>query len=334
MRDTRDPSNTPESLSAFRASRPRRGWVQAVLLACAAGALPALSGCAGQGAKAEAEMLPNESVVRVPVQVALENGGQARGELVVTVFTPQGEGRHPLMVISHGRAGDAAGRAKLGRARYATAARYFTDAGFVVAVPVRLGYGATGGPDLENSGPCGDRRFTPMFNRAASEIAQVIEAMARRPDVDPANVVALGQSVGGGSTVALAAARPAGVRAAINFAGGSGGDPVKSPGKPCGPERLQETYAGYGATTRMPMLWIYTENDLYWGPEWPGRWAEAYNAAGGHAQFERLGPDGANGHSLFTHAPEKWKPLVRDFLRAQGYAMPEPGAASGQARRP
>ena len=40
--------------------------------------------------------------------------------------------------------------------------------------------------------------------------AQVIEAMARRPDVDPANVVALGQSVGGGSTVALAAAgRPA-----------------------------------------------------------------------------------------------------------------------------
>ena len=104
-----------------------------------------------------------------------------------------------------------------------------------------------------------------MFNRAASEIAQVIEAMARRPDVDPANVVALGQSVGGGSTVALAAAGPAGVRAAINFAGGSGGDPVKSPGKPCGPERLQETYAGYAATTRMPMLWIYTENDLYWG---------------------------------------------------------------------
>ena len=33
-------------------------------------------------------MLPN-SVVRVPVQVALENGGQARGELVVTVFTPR-----------------------------------------------------------------------------------------------------------------------------------------------------------------------------------------------------------------------------------------------------
>ena len=99
-----------------------------------------------------------------------------------------------------------------------------------------------------------------MFNRAASEIAQVIEAMARRPD-GPGNVVALGQSVGGGSTVALAA-RPAGVRAAINFAGGSGGDPVKSPGKPCGPERLQETYAGYGATTHAHALDLYRERPV------------------------------------------------------------------------
>ena len=174
------------------------------------GALPALSGCARQGAK-PTEMLPNESVVRVPVQVALENGGQA-GRAGRHRVHAQGEGRHPLMVISHGRRRRRRPR-QAGPRAYATAARYFTDAGFVVAVPVRLGYGATGGPDLENSGPCGDRRFTPMFNRAASEIAQVIEAMARRPDVDPANVVALGQSVGGGSTVALAAARPAGVRA-------------------------------------------------------------------------------------------------------------------------
>ncbi len=65
----------------------------------------------------------------------------------MTVFTPAGEGRHPLIVINHGRAGDAAGRAKLGRARYAAASRFFTDAGFVVALPVRLGYGVTGGPD-------------------------------------------------------------------------------------------------------------------------------------------------------------------------------------------
>ena len=202
-----------------------------------------------------------------------------------------------------------------------------------MAVPVRLGYGATGGPDLENSGPCGDRRFTPMFNRAASEIAQVIEAMARRPDVDPANVVALGQSVGGGSTVALAAAGPAGVRR-HQFRGRFG----RGSGQIAWQALRARALAGNLCRLRCDhphahALDLYRERPVL-GPEWPQRWAEAYNAAGGHAQFERLGPDGDNGHSLFTHAPEKWKPLVRDFLRAQGYAMPEPGAASGQARRP
>ena len=110
-----------------------------------------------------------------------------------------------------------------------------------------------------------------MFNRAASEIAQVIEAMARRPDVDPANVVALGQSVGGGSTVALAAAgRPACAPPSISRAVRAG---IRSNrlASPAGPSACRKPYAGYAATTRMPMLWIYTENDLYWGPEWPQR---------------------------------------------------------------
>ncbi len=265
----------------------------------------------------------NESVEKVPVKVALENGGTASGDLVVTVFTPAGAGKHPLIVINHGRAGDPAGRAKLGRARYTSASQFFADAGFVVAVPVRLGYGATGGPDLENSGPCGDRRFTPMFDRAASQISQVVQAMSQRPDVDASRIVVLGQSVGGGSTVALAAQNPPGVKAAINFAGGAGGDPVRSPGKSCGPERLQATYAAYGQATRLPMLWIYTENDLYWGPDWPKQWVAAYNQAGGHATFVPMGPDGENGHSLFTHSPQKWKPIVAKFLREQGFSMGE-----------
>ena len=166
-----------------------------------------------------------------------------------------------------------------------------------------------------------------MFNRAASEIAQVIEAMARRPDVDPANVVALGQSVGGGSTVALAAAGPAGVRAAINFAGGSGGDPVKSPGKPCGPERLQETYAGYAATTRMPMLWIYTENDLYWGRNGRNAGPRPTTPPAAMRNSNAWGRTATTAIRCSRMRP-KWKPLVRDFLRAQGLR------ASGQARRP
>lgn len=277
-----------------------------------------LAACASQS-----EPLPviNEGVQRVPVSVLLQDGRYASGELVVTVFRPAGVGRHPLIVINHGRAGEPEGRRNLGRARFSAAAKFFNDAGFVVAVPVRLGYGVTGGPDLEYEGACRDRHFTPVLDYAALQIAQVIEALSQRPDVDASNVVVLGQSVGGASTVALAAQNPPGLRAAINFAGGAGGDPVASPGKSCRPERLQAAYADYGRTTRIPMLWVYTENDLYWGPQWPARWLDAYNKAGGRATFVRLGPDGANGHSLFAHSPQKWEPIVADFLRAQGFPM-------------
>ena len=44
-----------------------------------------------------------------------------------------------------------------------------------------------------------------------------------------------GQSVGGMTTVALAALNPPGVLGAVNFAGGSGGNPTASPGRSCKP---------------------------------------------------------------------------------------------------
>ena len=251
MRDTRDPSNTLESLPACGHRAHGAGGSR---LSC----WPVRRGAARAVGLRRTGRESRDRDAAQQAWCACRSRSTWR-----TAVRPGRAGRHRVHAPGRGPAsadGDQP-RAGPGRARYATAARYFTDAGFVV--PCRCGWvGATGGPDLENSGPCGDRRFTPMFNRAASEIAQVIEAM-RRPDVDPANVVALGQSVGGGSTVALAAA---GRRARRHqFRGRFGRGSGQIAWQTCGPERLQETYAGYAATTRMPMLWIYTENDLYWG---------------------------------------------------------------------
>ena len=261
------------------------------------------------------------SVQKVPVSVPTDSG-VVTGELVVSVHVPAAAGKHPLLVLNHGRGASAAERAKMNRTPYPQAVKFFTDAGFVVAVPQRLGYGETGGPDLEDSGPCDDRQFTPMFDRVASQIGQVVKALQQHPAVEPSRVVLVGQSVGGAAVIALAAQNPPGVSTAINFAGGAGGD-AKSPGQPCGPERLQQTFAGYGKTSRLPTLWIYAENDLFWGADWPTRWVDAYNAAGGAATFMGMGPDGNNGHLLFTRSPQKWQPVVTKYLRDLGYAMPK-----------
>lgn len=288
--------------------------LERISLVCLSGLLVACASSApGRNGK--------ESVERVPVAVQTDSG-VISGTLVVTVHAPSAPGKHPLLIINHGRGATAEERAKMSRYQYPQAVKYFTDAGFVVAVPLRMGYGETGGPDLEDSGPCDDRQFTPMFNRAASQIGQVVKALQQRPEVEASNVVLVGQSIGGGTVIALAAQHPSGVRTAINFSGGAGGD-AKSPGNPCGPDRLEQTFAAYGQTTRLPTLWIYAENDLFWGTQWPRRWVDAYNAAGGHATFVPMGPDGTNGHLLFPRSPQKWQPVVAEFLRAQGYDMPK-----------
>ena len=294
--------------------RRTRAVAAGLALACAA------SFAASFAASAAARVV--EEPFELPVQVADAYGKTISRDLVVTVFRDDsGTGPRPLVVINHGRAAEAAERAAMGRSRQADAARWFVQQGFVVAVPTRIGYGATGGEDLEDTGNCSSKRYAPGFGAAAQQTLAVLAAMQQRPEVQPARTVVLGQSFGGMTSVAVAALAPPGVVAAINFAGGSGGNPRTQPGRPCAPQLLERLAADYGASTRLPMLWIYTENDLYFGPTHPRTWFEAFRKAGGNAEFVQLPPVGADGHRLFSDHPAVWHPVVAAFLRRQGFDM-------------
>ena len=128
--------------------------------------------------------------------------------------------------------------------------------------------------------------------------------------------------MGGISTIALAARNPPGMVAAVNFAGGKGGDPASRPGDPCAPDKLAQSYAAFGKTARVPTLWLYSQNDLYWGPELPRQWHKAYVEAGGKAEFTALPPFGRDGHVVFGQAVSLWEPLVDAFLKEQGLLPP------------
>ena len=86
-------------------------------------------------------------------------------------------------LINHGRAPDAQGRASLGRARYTDASRYLLRRGFVVAVPTRVGYGVSGGEDVEDTGACNNRNYPPGFDAAAVQMLAALNAVRQRPDV-------------------------------------------------------------------------------------------------------------------------------------------------------
>ena len=274
------------------------------------------------GGAAAAELAVEEKVIQVPVKVRDRYNKVIEQDIVVTVFEEPGRGSYPLLLLNHGRPTDTAGRMKMGRVRYSDAARYFARMGFSVWVPTRIGYGASGtSEDPEYTGNCTTRDYKPGFEVAADQSVQVIDLARRRPDIDAKRIVVMGQSFGGATTIALSARAPTGVVAAINFAGGSGGDPATRPGEPCFPELLQAVFRDYGKSARLPTLWIYTENDQFFRPLYTRAWFDAYQSQGGQGDFVLLPSFQQNGHLLFSRGFDIWRPIVENFLKGQGFPL-------------
>ncbi len=294
-------------------------------LLCCAHALLAgtvLSLCVTVAATAIA-MPPARSLVEDVATVPVRFGAAGlRRDLVVTVVRREGDARAPWLVLLHGRAAEQSERARLGRVDYPANARYLAGLGFAVFIPTRIGYGATGGPDLENTGPCAAKRFEPAISAALDEVRQVAAFARRQRYVDPSSGLLVGESFGGMIAVAAAADPLPGLRGVVNVAGGDGGDSLRHPDAPCGADLLEKWYAGRAPATRIPSLWLYSANDRLWGPVAPRRWWNAFHAAGGRGEFQELPPDKNNGHFIFVRNPPAWHPAFERFAASLGLASP------------
>src|SRR4051812_2192481 len=172
---------------------------------------------------------PGGEVVVFPVTATNMYGMTVSQPIKLTVFRDDERPRSPFLVLNHGRPAKAADFVKLGRVRYSDNAKYFVSKGFAVFVPTRLGYGETGGEDMEYSGGCTSKNYPPAYEAAAQQSLKVVEYARSRPYVNADRGLLVGQSMGGATTVALAAKNPPGVVAGVNFAGGGGGDPAGRP---------------------------------------------------------------------------------------------------------
>lgn len=226
---------------------------------------------------------------------------------------PRGAGPFPLAIIAHGKdSGEEKRRAQsaLGLTAQATA---FARRGFVAVVAMRRGYGTSQGQYAESDGSCEATRFAEASKAGARDLVAIVAAAAALTSVDRSRILVIGESVGGVAALALAALPPPGVVGAINFAGGRGGDPAR-PGQVCQQDRLVEAVRGFGAAGKIPTLWLYAENDEVFPPALARAMFQAYSGAGGKARLAMLPAIERGGHGLFQRAPERWNPVVDEFL--------------------
>lgn len=264
-------------------------------------------------------------IIKVPVSVANLYGKTTERDVVVTLlhddaFFKTSAKPYPIAIINHGRAAKPEERTTaFGRANSIVNARWLAGMGFLVAVPTRIGYGVTGGEDLEDTGLCHKKNYPPGYKVGIDQTLQILQTLRQRPDIAPDGGLILGQSFGGTIAIGVAAQNPTGILATLNFAGGGGGNPETNPMQPCGTANLEHMFATYGKTAKIPTLWVYTENDQWMGPKYPKEWFEAYKAKSGTGEFLLLPPNGTDGHGVFSRDPAAWRTQVLQFMKANGF---------------
>ncbi len=253
-------------------------------------------------------------------------------DVATQVFRPEGPGPFPLVIFSHGRSADPAVRAGLQYPVPLGHVAFWLRQGVAVVAPIRPGYGATGGADRENSGArwpapgtacTGLPDYATVARHAASTIRAVHGWSLQQPWVRHDRILLEGQSVGGMATIAAASERLPGVVGAVNFSGGAGGKPDTAPGHSCRPDVLTALYRQLGTQVRVPSLWLYAENDQYWGPDMPRRWFGAFREGGEDAQFIAAPAlEGADGHNLLRVGGRHWRDPLHAFTARVGLLAP------------
>ncbi len=246
-------------------------------------------------------------------------GAGVRG-LEAMLVRPAGEGRYPLALINHGSPRFAEERPNMTPLAFLPQATEFARRGWAAVVVMRRGFGNSDGVFAEHPGPCNNANYFASTAAAVDDLRAAIERLAKRADIDASRVISVGQSVGGFASVRLTADPPAGLLAAISFAGGQGSP---KDGKVCREDRLVAAFEFMGSRSRMPMLWVYADNDRYFGPALAQKLHAAFQSRGGQAEFVKHQAFGEDGHNLFFQGVPLWTPYVDAFLKKQNLVLRE-----------
>ena len=257
-----------------------------------------------------------EEKVRIPAP-----GGYT---IAATILRPDAAGPFGVVVLNHGVSASARERARESSDLLINSAAVFARRGYVVVLPLRRGFGDTGGEMAEDPGSCSNPDYKGAEKNAAEDVMVAYDYARTLPYVDANRMILAGQSAGGMVSVFTAGTRnPQGLVAVLAFAAGRGGDPDINPGVPCAIEPIARVMDMLGKNIRVPVLFNYSENDLFFSPKISRGWFDRFNANGAGAEYALQPAFGKDGHYLFgdTLGVRYWLPTVEGFLSRHNVAF-------------
>jgi dienelactone hydrolase len=233
-------------------------------------------------------------------------------QLSSLTLSPKKSGRFPLAVLNHGSPRTDEDRIRMAPDDLLNVGKWLVDRGYAVAIPMRRGYGHSQGVWAEGYGSCQNPDYVSGGRASAQDIDAVIRFMQGQGFVDASHVVLMGHSAGAWGSIAAASENPPGVIAAIAFAPGRGSQATGQ----CGGDALVAAAGVFGSTTRVPSLWVYSENDHFFSPQFAKSIFDAFHATT-HATAEFVhGPScGQDGHGLIIRCPDAWHSIAATFLQ-------------------
>ena len=235
--------------------------------------------------------------------------------LKARVFRPAGDGPYKVAIVSHGSPASAAARPGMAVPRFSSATAWLLERGYLVVLPLRRGYGDST-PWMEDYGSCNGADYVRAGLASADDILATARYFAGLTITRPDRILLVGLSAGGWGTVAAASRNPEGVFAAINFSGGRGGHQGRYGDENCSPGNLVRAAATFGSTAKVPSLWLYANNDTFFDGALSRKMFEAYQGAGGNAQYVLFPDFKKDGHGIFGDADGKalWNEPASGFL--------------------
>jgi dienelactone hydrolase len=237
------------------------------------------------------------------------------------LIVPRTKTKPPLVLLSDGKHfGNKIH--EIGPGALLPEALWFVRRGWAVAIVSRRGMGLSGGEDSNAKMPkmpCSEATFEWVQETNAQDLRAAYTFLTAQPDIDTTRTVAAGYFFAGSAAMWLANGGDGplpGLKAVINLDGGWVTEPdwlLKGKVHAI-PDAIIPSFAKLGASTKTPMLWLYSKHGGEFGLKSANAAFDAFTSSGGAAEMHVL-PHQENGAQfLFEENASEWGPLVEKFL--------------------